>query len=731
MLFKKKAINLKQKSKKLMVDISDSNFMKFQNFYKKQKPDTQCLEFSDNLFPPEKNSMCWVLPGGEVDLDLSEEERAILNSYKNWQRAEKIFNTKKFDLYKTMDIHDINQGEIGNCYFLSTISAIAEYSDRLKEIFITNTKVENGCYQINFFLNGKPKTVILDDFFPIKNPQKPYWSLAHSKENEIWVQLLEKAWAKVNGSYASTIAGLPSEAFSVLTEAPTFSYFIQKYSIDELWKIILEADQLKYIICTNTQGEVAEMTGLVKGHAYTIISAYEYENIRLLKLRNPWGSFEWTGDYSDKSELWTDQLRKFVDFTNVDDGIFYMKIEDFQKYYPHMFICRYKNNYFYEYKKFNQENRDQFICCKFTINEITNAVITLHQKQARFYRKVQNYKAVFGSLILAKYEKGKFPCYEYYNSSCSNKEKIHFELENLSPGDYHIFANINWTYETRCNFTISSYSSNKELKFEKLNIDEIPNNYLLQILNSYMSKFVKKESQADDIFVQMSLWDNKTGFFMTKFSNYSNDQFLKINLEVCRNDKIYLCKLNMDGLVTLNQTNINNNLEKDTEKDKENTINKTNNNINLSNFEILIGHNSNQIVIWRLLDHPGKVEFKINKCEFTKTYEIPKSFIHEKDDLMKFIGEQLDQTTGQKLEENLILKELEYDDSIVFVVVNNDPGITYILKIEFDNVENLIFNKENSRVLSVEPLNWRYFLIKKQSEIISSKYGMSYSIKKI
>ena len=49
--------------------------------------------------------------------------------------------------------------------------------------------------------------------------------------------------------------------------------------------------------------------GIVPGHAYTLLSVQEYDGIRLLKLRNPWGQFEWDGDWSDKCKKWTQEMR--------------------------------------------------------------------------------------------------------------------------------------------------------------------------------------------------------------------------------------------------------------------------------------------------------------------------------------------------------------------------------------------------------------------------------------
>ena len=59
----------------------------------------------------------------------------------------------------------------------------------------------------------------------------------------------------------------------------------------------------------------------------------ESENlIRLIKLRNPWGSFEWTGRYGDTSDEWQDpRLVIHFKFEAKDDGMFWINDEDFCK----------------------------------------------------------------------------------------------------------------------------------------------------------------------------------------------------------------------------------------------------------------------------------------------------------------------------------------------------------------------------------------------------------------
>lgn len=81
------------------------------------------------------------------------------------------------------------------------------------------------------------------------------------------------------------------------------------------------------------QGENRGDEGVISGHAYSLISIHEFQfegkETKLLKLRNPWGTGEWTGDWSDKSELWTPALKKKVGFTDVDDGVFFIELDDY------------------------------------------------------------------------------------------------------------------------------------------------------------------------------------------------------------------------------------------------------------------------------------------------------------------------------------------------------------------------------------------------------------------
>ena len=81
---------------------------------------------------------------------------------------------------------------------------------------------------------GEWQTIVVDDYFPCN-----YYGPAFTRgnDNEIWVLILEKAWAKLFGSYERIEAGLAREALKSLTAAPT-SVVWTDCPEDELWDTV-------------------------------------------------------------------------------------------------------------------------------------------------------------------------------------------------------------------------------------------------------------------------------------------------------------------------------------------------------------------------------------------------------------------------------------------------------------------------------------------------------------
>lgn len=58
-------------------------------------------------------------------------------------------------------------------------------------------------------------------------------------------------------------------------------------------------------------------------------------------MRNPWAKKEWKGNWSDQSNLWTSELKSKYNIVLRDDGIFYMDLDDFFRYFNDIEICYY------------------------------------------------------------------------------------------------------------------------------------------------------------------------------------------------------------------------------------------------------------------------------------------------------------------------------------------------------------------------------------------------------
>ena len=86
----------------------------------------------------------------------------------------------------------------------------------------------------------------MDDQFPCYagNDEKDHGGIAFNSTgaNEIWAMLLEKAWAKVNGSYNATISGHAYRAMYAITGAPCTKFKNRYYKYDDMWDVIFNSD---------------------------------------------------------------------------------------------------------------------------------------------------------------------------------------------------------------------------------------------------------------------------------------------------------------------------------------------------------------------------------------------------------------------------------------------------------------------------------------------------------
>ena len=121
----------------------------------------------------------------------------------NWQRATDIYPGVTVFGNK-IDPSDVRQGELGTCYFLATLSAMAENPERVKARFYTQEVNEAGIYLMSFFINGKETPVYVDEYFPVKYNQPCFAKF----DKKLWVALLEKGWAKIHGTFGLTDGGI-------------------------------------------------------------------------------------------------------------------------------------------------------------------------------------------------------------------------------------------------------------------------------------------------------------------------------------------------------------------------------------------------------------------------------------------------------------------------------------------------------------------------------------------
>lgn len=162
-------------------------------------------------------------------------------------------------------------------------------------------------------------------------------------QNETWVPLLEKAYAKAHGDFAALSGGWIGEGLEDLSGGVTTELFTSDIlDIDEFWDNEMSKVNQEFMFGASTgllEHGYGERDGISEGHAYVIMEARTLNSgQRLVKMRNPWGKVRkglWEGAWSDGSKEWTKEAQEELDHKFGSDSVFWISYEDMIRKYSH------------------------------------------------------------------------------------------------------------------------------------------------------------------------------------------------------------------------------------------------------------------------------------------------------------------------------------------------------------------------------------------------------------
>lgn len=225
-----------------------------------------------------------------------------------------------------IDPNDVQQGQLGDCYFLAAIAAVARANPKALEKLIKDNK--DGTYDVTLYVykhfiswSRTPTVIKVKPEFPKKADGTPAY--AKIGDNELWVMLLEKAYAQHKGSYGKIDGGYVEKGMGVLTGENATSYKISKYTEKEILETFADAIKNNQPIAVDSKkigkknkekSKLAKGLNIIGGHSYPV-KGVSGNNI---SLQNPWTNVN-TGNASDNYDitLSVSDLKKYFNDFNI------------------------------------------------------------------------------------------------------------------------------------------------------------------------------------------------------------------------------------------------------------------------------------------------------------------------------------------------------------------------------------------------------------------------------
>mmetsp|Transcript_6303 Transcript_6303/g.10929 ORF Transcript_6303/g.10929 Transcript_6303/m.10929 type:complete len:741 (-) Transcript_6303:24-2246(-) len=278
--------------------------------------DESCFHFSraddgkfiDPYFPPSSYSVFGLRP--------PEGEEIV------WKRPEEFIRDEVSLFPSKPHLPSLVQGAIDTRWLLSGAAHVCLSEDGLKKFFETPVVQKSGLYRLRVFKDRQWQTVIIDDLIPCSSASgQPLFS-RNQENNVIWLMLLEKAFAKICGSYFALRGGGNLE----ISLTDLFGSSVIKFNHTEQPQVHALAQFLQATI-----NESCIIVGITRGCRYHLLrKVVEYEGVLMIQLFNPWSKTNWSGDWNPDSPLWTSEAKAALWSESDNAGLtFWMKLQDY------------------------------------------------------------------------------------------------------------------------------------------------------------------------------------------------------------------------------------------------------------------------------------------------------------------------------------------------------------------------------------------------------------------
>lgn len=342
---------------------------------------------------------CWRWVDGEFEGDSALGLPAADAKDIKWVRARELSVAKQakggMKLFRGIEPNDVCQGALGDCWLVGAMAGLAEYPAAVRNCFVNVEASELGKYKLRLWCGRAERweIVTVDDSFPVKKNQTGdgyHTAFMHPNGGELWAILMEKAFAKFHGSYGALKGGFAAYAWHTMTGDYVFQFHHDRQA--KMWRRkdlvfggkdvggvkdrtnhwfgaskVADADvddeeaffgvMLQYshkrslmgaFFHVKGGGEHRQDNGLVAGHLYSVLDVRRAGTMmgmggghKLVKLRNPWARGEWRGAWSDGSKEWSKHpaIAHEVEYTDANDGSFWMSYEDFSNVFTAVEVC--------------------------------------------------------------------------------------------------------------------------------------------------------------------------------------------------------------------------------------------------------------------------------------------------------------------------------------------------------------------------------------------------------